>query len=106
MGRKERVREKINAEFQRFRKEMLVLPQMVLFDKCKQIWFYCCIQEYFQTNEELSEEILELAESESFSIRTAWWFYIRNEYSRCETWKEVNTMLLEMYRSGKRRGVK
>lgn len=106
MERKEKVREKINAEFQQFREEMLVRPPMALFDKCKQIWFYCCIQEYFQGNEVLSEEVLEMAESESFSIRTAWWFYIRNEYSGCETWKEITTMLSEMYRSGKRRGVK
>ena len=106
MDRKERVTEKINAEFQQFREEMLVSPQVTLFDKCKQIWFYCCIQEYFQTNEELSEEILEMAESESFLIRIAWWFYIKNEYSGCESWKEINTMLLEMYRNGKRRGVK
>lgn len=106
MDRKEKVRKKINAEFQWFRKEMLVLPQMVFFDKCKQIWFYCCIQEYFQNNEELKEEILEMAESESFSIRIAWWFYIRNDDLDSKTWEEINTMLTEMYSSGKRRGLK
>ena len=103
MGQKEKVQGKIEEEFRQFREGMLILPQAWVFEQCCRIRFYCCLREYFLDNGSIPGKILDLAESEAFSLGSAWWFYLKNEMHGCETWEESGMMLAAMYMCRERR---
>lgn len=104
MTRRENIQAKINGEFLQFREGMLALPKSWIFEQCSRIRFYCLIREYFQDNGSIPEKILDLAESEAFSLGAAWWFYLKNEVHGCETWEEITVMLAAMYMGTEGRG--
>jgi hypothetical protein len=85
--------QKISMEHAIFKYKMMSASTQEIYDSCKKICFYECMQEYFVYCEQINREFVETAVQRDDILETLWNIYLKYEYLRADTWKEIEDIL-------------
>lgn len=90
----EKARRSIRREFRRFKRRLIYHgSREEIWEACGKIHFFFCLKEYFEWNEGIPVEYLELAAAEPALMERAWRQYLRDESLNYRTWKEIDRLL-------------
>lgn len=85
--------QKINTEHALFKYSMLSGSTHEVYDACKRICFYECMQEYFLYSEQISTEFVGAAGHSDRILAELWEIYLKYEYLKADTWAEIEDIL-------------
>lgn len=93
---KEELMKKVQTEYTIFKYKMLSDGRKEIYDACAKIFYYECMHEYFEYNEEIPEKFVDaMADTENIMERL-YVLYLKNEHLQVDTWKAIEE-LLEAY---------
>jgi len=94
MGKRKKAYRKVLREFQNYkRKSVRRMSRKEVWNACGRIHFYNCIKEYFELNDQIPQEYLDLVLAEPLPIRMLWEAYLQEESLRYQTWDEINELM-------------
>jgi hypothetical protein len=76
-----------------FKNKMLSMSIQKVYEECRRICFYECVQEYFLYCEHINREFVETAGSHDEILSGLWDIYLKNEHLGADTWDEIEEML-------------
>lgn len=98
MDLRRRAQKCVEKEYGRFKKKMVYKSSREeVWEACAKIHFYLCMKEYFELNDRIPEEYLELAQAEPELIEKAWRTYLADERLEYRTWTEIDRLLEEVF---------
>lgn len=90
---KKQVIQKISVEHAIFKYEMLSASTHEVYDSCRQICFYECVQEYFLYSGRISRKFAEAASHSNSILEELWEIYLKFEYLNADTWTQLEEIL-------------
>ena len=84
---------KIETEYSLFRYKMLSDSTQEVYDSCRKICFYECINEYFQYSREISADFVNATRQSDKILAELWQIYLKYEYLGMDTWEEIEDIL-------------
>lgn len=96
----------VENEFELFKYKTLSTTRQEIFDRCNEIRFYCCIWEYFEYAEDISQEHINACiKCGDNVIATLYQLYMDIEYLRYERWENIIELLEVLVRDQEQYGV-
>lgn len=84
---------KIETEYSLFRYRMLSDSVQKVYDACRKICFYECVNEYFQYSRETSADFINATGQSDKILAELWKIYLKNEYLGMDTWEDIEDIL-------------
>ena len=85
---------RVEKEYVRFKRKLIYQStKEEIWKACGKIHFFECMKEYFELNECIPREYLELAAAEPGLVERAWRLYLREEQLEYRTWVEMDELL-------------
>ena len=84
---------RVKREFNRFYFRIIHMEKERIIERCNQIHFYYCVQEYFEYNERVSDEALSFLFKKKDIIHSMWDYYIKYEELECSTWTQIEEII-------------
>ncbi|MCI9080471.1 MAG: hypothetical protein HFH68_16450 [Lachnospiraceae bacterium] len=85
--------ENINKEYHTFRKSMLLKNPQEIYESYGEIYFYECLYEYFQYNENIDGSFIDLVHDTKNIISKLEYIYEDNEYLTVYTWNGIDNII-------------
>lgn len=85
--------DKIEAEYNTFKQEILSMNAEEIFDACNRIRFYESVMEYFRYNTIATDMIVRFYEKSDSLLQELWQLYLKNESLQIESWNDIANML-------------
>ena len=83
----------MEQEYSLFKYKMLSRIQREIYEKCKQIYFYECLHEYFLYQENITREFLDNVSGKTCVYWELWNLYQQYEHLEVGTWEQIEGML-------------
>ena len=83
----------INKEYNAFKNSMLLKKPQEIYDSYGEIYFYECLYEYFQYNENIDSAFINIAHDTKNIIAKLKYIYESNEYLTIHTWNGINNII-------------
>lgn len=88
-------REYVAEEFQNYKAQALKQTPEQIWNKCVEIYFYCCMYEYFMYNEEIPYmEEIKKADKRNI-IAGCWKLYLKHENLSVKSWADINELIIK-----------
>lgn len=85
--------DKIEAEYNIFKQEILSMNAEEIFNACNKIRFYESVMEYFRYNTIAVDMIVKFCESSDSLLQELWQLYLKYENLQIESWSDIANML-------------
>lgn len=88
-----RFMDSINKEYNAFKSSMLLKEPQEIYDSYGEIYFYECLYEYFQYNENIDSAFINIAHDTKNIIAKLKYVYEGNEHLTVHTWNGIDNII-------------
>ncbi len=86
--------DKIEAEYNIFKQEILSMNAEEIFNACNKIRFYESVMEYFRYNTIAVDMVVKICENSDSLLQELWQLYLKYENLQIESWSDIANMLV------------
>ncbi len=92
-NRERKFMDSINKEYNAFKNSMLLKEPQEIYDSYGEIYFYECMYEYFQYNENTDSRFINIAYDTKNIIAKLKYIYESKEYFTINTWSGIDNIV-------------